>query len=178
LLSQSSRSPKLATMNRGNQTRGPGRAIPARGRGGSAPRGGGRGGANALPIAAQLRQLDRETGPEEPRLLRRYEPIGFVRIRSEYGPSGLIGREVGRLADNNEMVWVTISHAELMLAQHERSLERERLVARIATRLDEPRPASLEECSPEHMRILRMSNTEFARFRVVPAGGQGPQEAA
>jgi len=147
-----------------NTRGGVGRGVGSRGgtRGGR----GGRGGGQGPPLAAQVRQLERELGPEEPRLLSRYAPIGACRIRSEYGPGGLLLREVGRLNASSAIEYISVADAELLLALHHRAEESARLEARRASRLPiERREVPLTQLSEEEMRILRMSNAVFQRFR-------------
>jgi len=115
-------------------------------------------------LAAQLRQLDRETGPDEPRLVKKYAPIGALYIRSTWSDSGIVSREIGTISGTETSItWRTMQDADLLLMQKERRDERARLVARMATRLANP-PATLEEVPEVEMRLLRMSNTEYDRW--------------
>lgn len=132
------------------------------------------GAAQAAPLAAQLRQLDRETGPEEPRLLRKYAPLGYIRIRSEYGPAGLVQREVGRLRADNTMEWFPLHQVDLELEIHNRSVEAERLLARGQQRLGRLL-TTLTGVNDADMRILRMSNKDFQSFRSSRGGSTSTQ---
>jgi len=135
-----------------------------------------------VPLAQQLRQLDQQTGPEEPKLLRKYAVLGYLQIRATYGLQGSepILREVGKLTPGGELVWIPVHTAELELAQHNAAQDAARLIGRIQSRLvGVPANTPLAQLSEEQRRILRMSNAEFGRFRA--AGGNpapAPQGAA
>jgi len=59
-----------------------------------------------------------------------------------------------------------------MLARYTRDQEAARLEARRLTRLGDNPPENVAACSGEQMRILRMSNADFQRFRAPQVGAQ------
>lgn len=158
----------------GNQTGGRGRG---RG-GGPAPRSGPRGGGNAPPLAAQLRQLDRLQEPEEMAILRRYKDLGASQVRSTYGVGGLLDRQVQILREGT-LGWVSVAEADNALQQKKLLLERERALARQEARLPENRRRrSWSQLAPEDRRVLLLSQKEWNSFRARTGAGAGPQQAA
>jgi hypothetical protein len=159
----------------GNQTGGRGRG---RG-GGPAPRGGNRGGANAPPLAAQLRQLDRLQEPEEMAVLRRYKDIGASQVRSSYGVGGLLDRQV-QIPDvaTGNLVWVSVAQADNTLQQKKLQQERERALARQEARLPaDRRRRSWSQLAPEDRRVLLLSQKEWNSFRARTTAGAAAQQA-
>jgi len=154
----------------GNQARGRGR-----GRAGYAPRTG-RGGAQAPPLAAQLRQLDRLQEPDEMAVLRRYKDLGATQVRSTYGVGGLLDRQV-QITDQGNLVWVGIAQADNAIQQVNLLKERERALARREARLPEARRrASWGQLTPEERRVLLLSQKDWNSFRARRAGTP-PQQA-
>lgn len=140
-----------------------------RGRGGQATRGG-----QGPPIAAQLRQLERLQEPEEMALFRRLRDLQPMQVRSVYGPSGLLDREVQLPASTmiragkpaEAPVWVSVLVAETLLNGLKAVEERERALARRETRLPEARRrASWGSLTPEERKILFLSQKEYNSFR-------------
>jgi hypothetical protein len=153
----------------GNQTGGRGRG---RG-GGPAPRGGPRGGVQAPPLAAQLRQLDRLQEPEEMAVLRRYKDLGASQVRSTYGVGGLLDREVC-ISQDGVLGWVSVAQADNALQQKNLLLERERALARQEARLPENRRRrSWSQLAPEDRRVLLLSQKEWNSFRARAGIGAG-----
>lgn len=160
----------------------------ARGRG----RGGGqasRGGAQAPPLAAQLRQLDRLQEPEEMAVLRRYRDLGAAQIRSVYGLSGLLSREIQvpgsvlqRINPNREygsVEWLSLLEADNALQHFKVLAERERALARREQRLPTARHRTAwGDLTPEERRILLLSQKEWNSFRARSTAGARPAQTA
>lgn len=125
-----------------------------------------------MPLAAQMRQVARETEPEEIRLLKRYSPIRATLIRATYGPGGLVEREVsGPFGVNQASTWISAGRAEQLLIAHQAAEEVARLVRRSDERLGHHvTEAQLPTLGAEDMRILRMSAAEWERFRSQQGG--------
>lgn len=151
--------------------RGSGRAR-GRGRGGGpqAPRGA----ANAAPLAAQLRQLDRLQEPEEMTILRRFKDLTASQVNSTYGLNGLLDRKVLLPAEtllrlgepcDGKPTWVSLLKADNLL-QTQRSLEeRERALNRRVIRLPESRHLTAwRDLTSEERRILLLSQKDFNSF--------------
>jgi hypothetical protein len=169
-----------------DQYRGRGRGArgapaPNRGRGGNPPQ---NKGPITVPLAQQLRQIRREIGGnEESNLLKRFSPIGADRIRSEYGPGGLLKREV-RLPGprwGDEPAYLPLEEAEDRLRSYEVQRQALDLCRRALARLGrEITPADLPTLEEEDMRVLRMSQKEynsFRGFRATDFEGEIPLEA-
>jgi len=165
--------------------RGTGRARGrGRGGGGSFPRGG----AQAPPLAAQLRQLDRLQEPEELAVLRRYKDLGASQIRSTYGLSGLLDREVlvsgsalQRIdgAAHSAVSWISLLEADNNLQRLRVQEERERALSRRESRLPSARHrAGWADLSPEERRILLLSQKEYNSFRARSLTGARPAQRA
>jgi hypothetical protein len=167
-------------MNAGGSTRGGGSGR-ARGSG----RGGGssnsRGGANmGIPLAAQMRQVTRLQEPDEMAVLRRYRDIGASQVRSTYGTSGLLDRQIqipaeaiNRLRPNSatEAQFVPVLVADNALGALRQEQERERALARREVRLPEARRrASWGSLTPDERRILLLSQKEYTLFRASQGG--------
>lgn len=137
------------------------------GRGRGAPRNrGGRGGGIA-PLPNQIRQVEKALRTEEQKLLVKYVSIHANQIRSTYGLNGLISREIGvwdQFGPEVQLVWISLTEAEMRLARVNFVLTRDRLEARMLTRLVPNVPARLEDCSRQQRDILEMSNSRYATF--------------
>jgi len=153
--------------------RGSGRA---RGRGGRGGNTNSRGGGNQPPLAAQLRQLDRLQEPDEMAVLRRYSDLDAIQVRSTYGRTGLLDRQVlipGSVlalanpnADPETEAWVNLLQADAVLAAQRRVAERDRALSRREARLPQARwRATWDQLTPEERRILLLSQKEFNSFR-------------
>lgn len=169
-----------AATGRGS-TRGRGRGNSGRGGAQRAPRGNPNQG---VPIAAQLRQLDRLQEPDEMSVIRRYAPLGAEQVRSTYGRSGLLAREVLLPASSlaligrevAEATFVSVLEADNALRAFNAQEERARALARRAARLPGREDVGWEDLSPEERRILLLSQKDWQSFRA-PRGGQGPPQA-
>jgi len=161
-------------------TRGRGGARGAgRGRGGvRAPRGG----ANAAPLASQMKQVLRLEEPKEMAILRRLSDLGASQIRSVYGKTGLLDQEVkvphavaageGYPVNEDFDGFISILDAENALSKREERVVRERALARREVRLPEARRRlSWGQLSGEERRVLELSQKEFNSFRA-SLGGQ------
>lgn len=117
----------------------------------------------ALPVSA-LRQVAES---EEVKLLRKFGSIGADRIRTEYGLTGLLSREVRIPSQRwgDEMEWVPIALAEDLLSKERRHSEAVALANRGVPRLN--RLITVEDLgtlSQSDLRILRMSQKEWNSF--------------
>jgi len=153
----------FASPMNNNNNRGRGAAQGGRGRGGGNPP---RTAVTQQSLSAQLRQLERLQEPEEVKLLRKFAPIGAFQIRSTYGASGLSSREIGIL-NGSTVKWISLNEGEINLAGHQVSQQLDIYNGRIHTRLTgtSPLPVDYAHASAEQQRILRMSQTEYNRFR-------------
>lgn len=150
-----------------------------RGRGGglSAPRGGGQ----APSLAAQVRQVNRLAEPDEMATFRRFRDMGCLHVRSTYGSTGLLDREVGfpapllrdhsetwarniTMGDDVTIVYVPLIGAESLRSAWEAWTSKERAIARIPTRLPDRAGSTWEMLSQEERRICLLSNAEYQRF--------------
>jgi hypothetical protein len=157
----------MQNNNNNNQGGRGGAAARGRGRGAQAPRGE-RPQAAQQPLAAQVRQMQRLSEPDEVTVLKRFaNTVGAIRIRSEYAVSGLVSREIGILSDAGTMEWISIADAELRLAVTERNRQLESYTARIPVRLAgiDPLPVDYAHCNDEQKGILRMSQAQYGAFR-------------
>jgi len=182
----------MASRGGGNENgrgRGGGPA-PRRGRGGGTPKGGQ--GANAPPLAAQLRQLQRLEEPEEMSVLRRYKELGADQVQSTYGLAGLLERKVrvpATVLDKYQEAhegfshsWLSLLSADNLLGKKAHHDERERALGRRAARLHtDSHHKSWEALSAEERRHLLMSQKEWNLFRAPqgrpPAEQGAPQHA-
>lgn len=161
-----------------------------RGRGGGFPsltRGGGV--QNTPSLAAQMRQVNRLAEPDEMAVFRRFRDMGAVHVRSTYGSTGLLDREVGfpgLLLEANHGSWahdyggpfegtiyLPLIAAENLRASFEEVQIAERARARIPVRLPDRASATWDELSQEERRLCLLSNAEYQRFR---ARGGNPRE--
>jgi len=158
---------------------------PARGGGSGRARGSGRGGGssnsrgganNGVPLAAQMRQVTRLQEPDEMAVLRRYRDVGASQVRSVYGATGLLDREIqvsaeaiNRLRPNagaTAPTFVPVLVADNALGAFRQEQERERALARREVRLPEARRrVSWTSLSPEERRVLLLSQKEYNSFR-------------
>lgn len=124
-----------------------------------------------------MRQLTRLQEPEEPKILRRYSPIGADQLRVTYGASGPLLTEVrlpSSLGWGGGTRWVSLLEADDELASAERESEAIRLLARAPERLKrEISRAELETLSPDELRILRLSVKEYSLLHPAPPNLQG-----
>lgn len=162
-----------ASRGRGNRGRGANR-----GRGGNRPRGD-----QGVPLAAQLRQLDRLQEPEEMTIFRRHRDLELLQVRSVYTPGGLVSREAlvpastlakaGRAPDG--AVWLSMLDVENLVVSIKERQDRERALARRAERLG-PQHAqdSWESLSDGQRRVLLMSQKEYNSFRASRSGSTVP----
>lgn len=159
------------------------------GRARGAGRGGGRGasgGGGAPPLAAQMRQLNRLSEPDEMALFRRYRDLEPLQVRSTYGPSGLLDRQImippqtfiraGANQIPQESAWISVLDADNIRSQIELGRERERALARMPQRLP-GRRASWGQLTPEEKRILLLSQKEYNSFRAQREGRTQAQNA-
>lgn len=162
-------------------------SAPPRGGASGRGRGAGRGGGGpsprgqqqaAAPFASQMRQMNRLQEPDEMAVLRRYRDLGATQIRSIYGTSGLLSREVriepGKIPgqEPGEPRFVSVLSADNALAALEQQRDRERALNRREARLPEARRrASWGSLTPEERRILLLSQKEFNSFRASQSGG-------
>lgn len=165
-----------------------------RGRGSGRARGSGRGGTQrsaggggAPPLAAQMRQLNRLGEPDEMALFRRYRDLDIIQVRSVYGPTGLLEREMlvppsallraGQQVDGPS--WMSVLSVDTLKSQIEMGRERERALARRAARLPKERhAASWDQLTPEERRVLLLSQKEFNSFRAQSAAQSTPKTGA
>jgi hypothetical protein len=151
------------------------------GRGGRGGRGGGnnpRGGrAGALPLAAQMRQVQRLDEPKEMAMFRRFRDLSLQRVRSVYTPSGLVDQDLLVLADDITQDWGDVSSlkgtlegkfAVLSLLEAEDALsnlhaaqQRQRAVDRAPARLH--KTGSWSQFTAQEREKLLLSNAEFSR---------------
>jgi len=152
-----------------------------RGRGGArAPRGG----ANAAPLASQMKQVLRLEEPKEMAVIRRFKDLGASQIKSIYGLTGLLEQEVKVAPEvassegyTNGETFISILDAENALHKLQERQARERALARREVRLPEPRRrASWAQLTAEEKRVLMLSQKEFNSFRA--AQGVGVQSSA
>jgi hypothetical protein len=117
--------------------------------------------------------------PEEFAVLRKYADIRASLIRSTYGLSGLVLREIGipRIEDG-VMEWISAYDAEIRLAAHKAASELSRYEARIAKRLANvvPLPASYAACSDAQKAVLQLSQADYNRRFPVPAANVAGNE--
>lgn len=162
----------------GNTGRGRGIFARGRGRGGLAPRAQ----AQPAPLAAQMRQVLRLEEPDEMAVLRRFKDLGASRVKSVYGQTGLLEREVfvpseiaisaGYKDVSPAGEYISLLDAEEELAGLEARRQRERALARREVRLPEGRRRlSWGSLSPDERRILLLSQKEFNSFRASQSGG-------
>jgi hypothetical protein len=131
-----------------------------------------------------MRQMGRLQEPDEMAVLRHFHKLGALSVRSTYGATGLMEREI-RLPPHpyNTVVgvddqltgveFVPVDDADTALAMLGEAEEHARMLTRREDRLPEHRRStSLSGLTAEEKRILRLSKTEYARFRA-PAKGQG-----
>lgn len=162
-----------------------------RGRGGgfSAPRGGGQ----APSLAAQVRQVNRLAEPDEMATFRRFRDMGCVHVRSTYGSTGLLDREVGfpapLLRGNSEtwsqgvavgdapVVYVPLIGAESLRSAWEAWTAKERAISRIPVRLPDKATATWEDLSQEERRLCLLSNAEYQRFLARGANPRGGDQS-
>jgi len=159
-----------------------------RGRGG--PRGRGkpaRGGGNAPPLAAQMKQLQRLDEPSEMALFRRYRALGPTQVISTYGPLGLLDQKVVVPSTNFRTSWgvrcaaapavttnLTLIQCETSLAGIARAEEETRLLTRRVTRLAAQfHTVPLGDLPVAELDKLSLSNAEFARRFPAAAGNGG-----
>jgi len=159
----------------------------ARGRGSGRGRGG-RGatrGAQAPPLAVQMRQLDRLNEPDEVGIMRRLRGVA-LRVRSTYGANGLLEREIGvsqedattlgRGAGHAGINWVSLVDAEDLLLRRSTDELRVRREGRRAARLPADRQqVAVNELTAEELRLLDLSQQAWDRFRA--PGGANPEGA-
>jgi len=157
---------------------GSGRARGANQRGGYAKRTGG-GAPGAPPLAAQMRQLDRLQEPDEMALFRRYKDLEIIQVRSVYGRSGLLGREVqipqhvlARVGvEANGPQVMSVLDADNLLQKLKEREERTRALARREARLPEGRrQASWSQLTADERRLLSLSQKEYNSFRAPQRG--------
>jgi hypothetical protein len=170
----------MAERGRGAVARGSGRAN----RGG-APRGGN----NNVPLAAQMRQMLRLEEPKEMATLRRYKDIGATRVQSVYGQTGLLSQEVfvpahvARDMGYEDVPavgqYISLLDAEEAIAASKQQAERERALARRATRLPADRSTvDWVGLTQEERRVLLLSQKEYNSFRASQGGNTGAAVAA
>jgi len=156
-----------------------------RGRGGLrvGPQRGTTGGANGVPLAAQMKQIQRLDEPKEMALFRRFKDLGITQVQSVYGPTGLIGQKICVPSQNFTQIWglrpsseatteLSLLEAENVLSNIESARARERMVSRAGTRLGlDPGQVDLSRISSEDRAILQLSNAEYdRRYPRVPSG--------
>lgn len=157
-----------------------------RGRGGSrGQKSSGRGGANAPPLASQMKQLQRLDEPGEMALFRRYKALGPVQVVSTYGPAGLLDQKVCVPSTQFRPVWginpakaavtnLTLLQCESILVSITRAEESARLLARRSTRLASHfHSVDLDDLPADQLDKLRLSNAEFSRQFPTEAGNGG-----
>jgi len=129
--------------------------------------------------------MSRLQEPTEMVALRRYHSLGALAIRSTYGEVGLIDREVKLPAEPyNSLVgsgdpivgaeFLALECAENALVALAAKEETKRLLARRERLPEARRKLSLGQLDDEERRILRLTKTEYARFR----GPTGPKPSA
>lgn len=123
-----------------------------------------------MPLAAQLRQVERATEPREEKLLREYRIINAELCRGTYGPSGPIAYEL-RVGGE----WITILHASTLKVAAETALRQQTALARATSRLGRAIP-TWDGASAEDRRILLMTQKEFNSL--CAASGRQPQQPA
>lgn len=149
-----------------------------RGRGGPS-RGGGRkgtsGGAAGVPLAAQMKQLQRLDEPKEMSVFRRFAKLGLATVESVYGPTGLLETKLRIPSANFKPLWGLQPSAQpttcLSLVQGEAALRaieaqesRDRALSRRAGRLPADRAsADWSVLTDQEKELLLLSNAEFNR---------------
>lgn len=157
------------------------------GRGDARGRGRGRGGgfrpppqgapSGAPSLAAQMRQVDRLSEPEELKALRRFKDFGAVHVRSTYGLSGRLDWELGvpihllprgglSARGSDPVQYFRMLDAENALAVWTAEQDKERALSRRVARLPAARHETpWESLSQEERRLLLLSNRAYQSFR-------------
>jgi hypothetical protein len=162
-----------ASRGRGNRGRGANR-----GRGGGRPRGD-----QGVPLAAQMRQLDRLQEPEEMAVFRRHKDLDLLQIRSTYTPGGLVEcqalvpastlAKAGRAAE--AAAWLSMLDVENLSVSIKTRMDRERAMARRGERLGAPfGQTAWVDLTDGQRRVLLMSQKEYNSFRASRSGGTVP----
>jgi len=131
-----------------------------------------RGGSQGPPLAAQLRQLDRLNEPEEVTLMRRYKDLGVLFVRSLYGPTGLVERQLQIQGEAGaKPAWISVKDAEMKLAERQASKDMSLALNRREARLGAAKADTpWAELSSEERRILFLSQKEYNSFRDSKSG--------
>lgn len=160
------------SAERGQRARGRGRGT----RGGGTPRGGSQG----IPLAAQMRQVQRLDEPAEMRHFRRFSKLKPLTVESVYGPTGLLETKLrisssefrpfwGLNPSNSDSTLLTLVQCERALASIEAHEARERALSRRSARLPSTRhEVDWDALTGEEKELLLLSNAEYARRH--PAG--------
>lgn len=166
--------------------------MASRGRGGG-PRGGSRGrggnaatgGASGVPLAAQMRQVQRLDEPKEMALFRRFKSLDPVTVESVYGPTGLLETKLRVSRASLRPFWglqvpgeastftLSLVQCENVLRSIEAHETRERALSRREARLQgAKRQASWSSLSDQDKEVLLLSNAEYRkRFPTVSGNG-------
>jgi hypothetical protein len=164
--------------------RGRGRGGPNRGRGGKATTGG----AQGVPLAAQMKQLQRLDEPKEMAIFRRFDKLGLVSVESVYGRTGLLQTNLRIPSSEFKASWglnpapgvatsiLTLVQGEQVLRNIEAQEARERALSRRALRLGAADAAlAWDDMSQDQKELLLLSNQEYRRR--YPNGAPGAQGA-
>jgi hypothetical protein len=130
--------------------------------------------------------MNRLQEPDEMTVFRRYRDVGAAYVKSTYGPTGLLKREVtfpwGRVPaaiaadyEEAESLDLDLQEAERLRSIVEQEAARERALARLATRLPDRQGTAWDALTGEERRILLLSNKDYASFR---ARGANPRDEA
>lgn len=148
-----------------------------RGRGGPS-RGGARGstgGPGGVPLAAQMKQLQRLDEPKEMAHFRRFAKLGLVSVESVYGQTGLLQTSLRVPNSNFKAHWgiaaargdtslLTLLQGETVLRNIENHEAQERALARRAGRLGAAFAATAwAQLTQEQKDTLLLSNAEYNR---------------